>query len=543
MIPSLGIAVRPVLVFAGFLSLAFVVFYPAMDAYFVSDDFLLTAQARDEGFAALHPGGGRFLRPVITASFLSDFALWGLEPRGYHAVNITLHAVNAFLVSLVAAHVLAPMALPFGAAIASALGAGLLFLLLPCHSESVCWISGRTDVIATFFLLVSLSAYCGALALRRRWRWTVTLAAFALGLLAKETAIAFPFVMALVAYLHAVRPKPAPSPDRRSSATSFLYALKNALPFFVILAGYLLLRRAAIGTFVGGYGARGHLRFGKSLLADCLSRFAWRSLFPPLPEGVCETLAPHARVLWAIAGITMLALLAALAYAARRTPRAEPLLLAYLCFWAALLPVCNVRIQLASTVGERFLYFPTVFVAIGVAGAFGAFAARRRYLLLAAAPVLVFFAVTLWRASADWRTAGDTARTIARDIAANATHETVYLVNRPDRYRGAYVFRSGLEIAVANFSEKHVARRIQSVFVQDLRAPEAQVSLSIDRRSGNYTLSVLDDDSKCFFANAAAAELLEEKPKRATFRFREKPDAADVFCFTRGRALRFLGVQ
>jgi hypothetical protein len=37
--------------------------------------------------------------------------------------------------------------------------AGLLFALHPVHTESVAWISGRTDLLATFFFLLAFISF------------------------------------------------------------------------------------------------------------------------------------------------------------------------------------------------------------------------------------------------------------------------------------------------------------------------------------------------------------------------------------------------
>jgi hypothetical protein len=181
-----------------------------------------------------------------------------------------------------------------------------------------------------------------------------------------------------------------------------------------------------------------------------------------------------------------------------------------------------------------------VFAAIGIAYVF---VTLSRYLRLALLPVVLFAgfsAAKLYEFSGDWRVAGTMTRNIAHSIAAEAAHETVYLVNRPDRYRGAYVFRTGLQAAVNIFAKSPAPRSIRSIFAQRVDVPGAQASLQ--RNSGTpdtYTLSLLDDGSQYFFADPTYVELLETLPRAATFRFREPPENADLFFYTAGNVEKF----
>src|SRR5438270_329565 len=87
------------------------------------------------------------LRPVLAMSYRLDAALWGAtNAAGYHFTNVLLHVLNALLVCAIALSI-APRKRWIG------LIAGVLFAILPCHSEPVAWISGRVDSLATAFYL------------------------------------------------------------------------------------------------------------------------------------------------------------------------------------------------------------------------------------------------------------------------------------------------------------------------------------------------------------------------------------------------------
>src|SRR5262245_26731199 len=95
-----------------------------------------------------HAGSASYYRPLASYSFAVDHALHGENPAGYHLTNVVLHASNALLLfALTRKHGVRPM-------IAALVATG--WALEPRLAEAAAWISGRTDLIATFFTLAAL---------------------------------------------------------------------------------------------------------------------------------------------------------------------------------------------------------------------------------------------------------------------------------------------------------------------------------------------------------------------------------------------------
>jgi protein O-mannosyl-transferase len=133
--------------------------------------------------------------PVTWLTHALDHALWGMDPRGYHATSVALHALNAALVFLTARRLL-----PGGGRLAAVVAA-LAFALHPLRVESVAWVTERRDVVSGFFILLAMLVYLRAAEQppKARVRWlAVSLLAFAASLLSKAITMTFPAVLVLV---------------------------------------------------------------------------------------------------------------------------------------------------------------------------------------------------------------------------------------------------------------------------------------------------------------------------------------------------------
>jgi tetratricopeptide (TPR) repeat protein len=135
--------------------------------------------------------------PLQLTSYWVEFHLWGLQPRGYHLVNVLLHAGNAILLWQVLRRLEVP----------GAWLAGAIFAVHPVEVESVAWISERKNVLSGMFYLLALLALLRyrpltAVAGEHRksdWRfYLLGLFLFVCALLSKTVACSLPAVMALL---------------------------------------------------------------------------------------------------------------------------------------------------------------------------------------------------------------------------------------------------------------------------------------------------------------------------------------------------------
>ncbi len=123
-------------------------------------------------------------RPLTLFSFAVNYAIHGLQPFGYHLVNVLLHGLCCWLVWRFA------LRLTDSAEVASI--AGVLFAIHPVHVEAVAGIVGRAEILAALFLLLGLLTMMPYATIARAGRAAAAAPLFLLALLAKETAICYP---------------------------------------------------------------------------------------------------------------------------------------------------------------------------------------------------------------------------------------------------------------------------------------------------------------------------------------------------------------
>ncbi|MCK4721383.1 hypothetical protein KAU08_12010, partial [bacterium] len=119
-------------------------------------------------------------RPLATLTFKLDYVNYGADPSGFHITNILIHSINCLLIFWIALLLGAP---PILAALAT-----IGFGVYPAFPEAVVWISGRFDLLALTFMLLSIISWIWS---RRHSKYWITLSIilYLLGLFCKETLI------------------------------------------------------------------------------------------------------------------------------------------------------------------------------------------------------------------------------------------------------------------------------------------------------------------------------------------------------------------
>ncbi len=191
--------------FLGLLLVAGVIFayQPAWNAGYIWDDDAYVSQnpliTAPDGLVRIWFSRDQSSQyfPLVYTSFRLEHALWGLEPAGYHWVNILLHTLNALLVWRLLSRLVPQLGV--GTWLAAA-----IFALHPVQVETVAWITERKNLLSLFFSLLALLGWIRFIQERPKPRWgiyAVSLVCYQLALFSKTTACTLPAALLLILWL------------------------------------------------------------------------------------------------------------------------------------------------------------------------------------------------------------------------------------------------------------------------------------------------------------------------------------------------------
>jgi tetratricopeptide (TPR) repeat protein len=308
-----------------------------------------------------------FFRPLITLSYWLDFRVWGGWPGGFHLTNLALHM--AFVLLLFALCQRAGAGRPVAASLST------LFAVSPRLSESVAWISGRTDIAAGILAL-------GAMLLFKAgpggwFRRLISGVLLFLALLCKEVAVAAAVALALSAWLQAPRTRPA------------VRWCLDMLPVAIAVMAYGVLRTAILRRSqdtplvpVRGMGTALVLTF------EAMARYGWMILDPFQPRLQIGD-ANHPSLLLAAVGASGVAgaVLLLWKYRCKVAPQAWAAMALASTSLALVLPAMPLDLNVIAA--DRFLYLPLAGLALSLASPLEHLWKMRRIPFLIVAAVLI----------------------------------------------------------------------------------------------------------------------------------------------------------
>lgn len=481
-----------------FILAALLAYSSNLNSYFISDDFVQIGKVLHRDFSvAWGQEHGGFFRPLFILSYIVDSRIWHDRPFGYHLTNVVLHALNSFLLFKFGVRLFQNLKFPTMSITAAVGAAAALFLLHPSHTEAVTWISGRADLLATFFCLAALWFYCAFVDARRNTFLILSLACGEMALLAKESAICLPLLIVIVGiYL---------SRGRKVLADLGLFA--------VMVMAFILVRATFLGSIVGGYGTGQHLNFKPGWIRDRLLEAVGRSILPAVPASWSWFLfKPLQSPLFIVIALAILGAAAgAIMFRRRRYQAVERkrqnrlLLVLVGLFLSALLPVINLRLYLYQAMGERFLYLPTVFSCL-LLGYLSIILIRNHTVwLVLLVCALGFYSWRLYVANQLWRDAAQLTRSVKEDLTASSSQKHLTILNAPDNLRGVPVFHNGLPEALQLFQTQKPIESVEINAFQTLQRPSDENSFY----PADDTLTLQPANRVDTFNRASSSECLE----------------------------------
>jgi tetratricopeptide (TPR) repeat protein len=320
---------------------------------------------------------GGFWHPLTWLSHMLDCELFGLNSGAQHYVNVLFHAANTVLLLLLLYRLT-------GALWPSALVAAL-FAWHPLHVESVAWLAERKDVLSTFFGMLALLAYTryaqaqclkpqptnsgrgvarpgqGYGVYRGALYFWLAVIFFALGLMAKPMLVTLPFVMWLLDFWP-LRRIPDLSISSFPTGRRLLFEKWPFLLFSGIASVVASVAERNAGMIVSLEQVPFSLRLENAVVsyAGYLGQTIW-----PARLSVMYPLPPQ--LLWGEVTAAAVFLMVITWFAWRMRGRCPYLLVGWLWFLGALVPVIGLVQLNVQSPGDHFTYFPLIGIFVAVA--------------------------------------------------------------------------------------------------------------------------------------------------------------------------------
>ncbi|HEX3728297.1 MAG TPA: tetratricopeptide repeat protein [Opitutaceae bacterium] len=322
-------------------------------------------------------------RPVLNLSFALNYALGGLEPSGYHALNLLIHLFAGLILFGLVRRTLELRSETSLVTLGAGLSAALLWTLHPLQTEAVTYVVQRAESLMGLFYLLTL--YCFV----RRWH-VLAFAACLLGMGAKEVMISAPVIVFFY--------------DRAFVSGTFREAWRRHRWVHLSLAATWIPLAALI---LGAHHRGGSIGQGVTWWGYALTQFPGILLYlrlmlwprPLIFDYGAEWVKGAGPVLASLAcGVIVLGLLGISAWLFFRPRRPGARGQAWmsagflgLCFFAFLAPT-SLMPGNRQTLAEHRLYLPLAAILAGGSALLGTTAGRRRPVLCAAAVALLALA-------------------------------------------------------------------------------------------------------------------------------------------------------
>lgn len=271
-----------------------------------------------------------FYRPLQLFTYMLDYSIWGLNVFGYHLANTLLHIMVAIVLYYL-------VVLLFDNKMLS-LFAAILFVVHPVHTETVCYISDRADLLSALFILTTLFIYINSVYRENKGFPFLLLLSCLLAFLSKENAL---IIIPLVLLYHYVfRQRLKISLFLPLLAAMFFYAALRISNTEVLHYSYPILMKRIPGFFVAITNYLRILIFPVDLHMDYGNVMV--NIFQPK----------------ALFGLAITILLLAYAFITKKTNR----LISFSIFWffLALLPVTSIYPVNAFYMAEHWLYLSSI---------------------------------------------------------------------------------------------------------------------------------------------------------------------------------------
>jgi hypothetical protein len=486
-----------------FTALAWAIYWKTRSAGFVTDWFGWEYKYKAGNFLDVFQSFGyKGMHPVLHFFNYSMYSVFGKSEMAWYLVFATIHALNAWLAGSLY------LRLARGASQNSlaGLGVGLLVLLSPYAAEVVVWRVCLHYLLVLAFSLLSIHALIDYLEEKRTKSLVLVHLFFLLGLFSLEWTLVLPGILGVIlAWRQLV--------NRQFEWKPWVYitAIQAAL-----IAGWFGLNKLVLGQVIGHYGAATHLKFEpvaalatmwKYFLKYALCLRYWHH---PLKERIFGAMDQPAIAIGLTVAVFALAGYSILRWKQNNRSQLIDLCAALLCFFIALLPVCNLFFYfLDYNENDRYGYFAAPFFMIAAMFLITKLPNFFQNVLMLAA--LSISLMMLTKTTRYWHEADKQYRSFIQDF-HYYDHDEALILALPDNYHGIYMFRiiggeSAFKEALELYTGKPFKGRMAEVALYNAESQMDAVRVNKPDSTGqNYHMSFVHNGSWWWWNGIGASD-------------------------------------
>ena len=422
------------------------IFLPGIFSFFNSDDFVWLRNSQKISLESVSHFAVNYnpvlkFRPFTHLLFQFLYAIFQLNPLGYHITSLFLHVINALIFYA--------LLLKFTSESKISFFASLIFVSHFAQEETVLWISALSSPLVTFFYLCSIWSLCKYLENKKFGFYILSFVLSVLALLSKEDGTT---IFLTVFMLTALK-----------SSGGIKSKVKRGIlfssPFFGLTVLYSIIRYLTVPEAIMSK----FLTLNPVVIIKNLCYFGISLLFPVRLFFDLVGFKVHSYLnnivqfrlnnVWAILVVLVISLaflLLIIHFLRKKIPGFK---LGLVIILIGILPYL-----LVNGNGQRFLYFSSLGFSILMASLLIYFLKRvnkLRLLNLLIVFILIFNGAILYERAAWWRKAGEVCQEVIRQagkiISLSPQDSEIYFANLPQRINGAYTFHTGFEEAISIF--------------------------------------------------------------------------------------------
>lgn len=360
-------------------------------------------------YTSMHDVPKGMLRPVLMSSFALNYLSSGLNPLGYHIINMLLHFLNGIMLFSLLRFFKKDIA--FGLALSLC----LIFTTHPINTEAVTYISCRSDLLATFFVGLSFLSFV-------KGRRMQALSLYTLALLSKETALVLLPLVFIYSFIYPSLYTRQKNTGKRMYIFYFTLILLTVLYWAyrgaVFHSGVKSIISAPLTSAVRGF-------WPNVFLQSVVAVFYLRLFFWPYPLNLHHIFPDYNSIFSSPVFFSLLIIGAAimLIFALRKK---QPLVSFGIAWYLiCLLPKFYAVLNFPSM--EHHFYMPSIGIYLILAQTVERlYLNNRRYFINVAAGILSIFIVLVWFRNYEWKDSLTLYKTaVKRDPASAVAHNNL----------------------------------------------------------------------------------------------------------------------